>query len=58
LVQVVCRLSALLEACYYQPLQWCIEGTAWPVLKVRGAGRAQMAVILPVKTTSAHHWLV
>ncbi len=44
------------EACYYQPLQWCIEHG---VTRFEGGaqGEHKMArALLPVKTTSAH-WL-
>jgi predicted N-acyltransferase len=44
------------EACYYQPLQWCIEHG---FLRFEGGaqGEHKMArALLPVKTTSAH-WL-
>ncbi|MES2947835.1 MAG: GNAT family N-acetyltransferase [Pseudomonadota bacterium] len=44
------------EACYYQPLQWCIEHG---YLRFEGGaqGEHKMArALLPVKTTSAH-WL-
>lgn len=44
------------EACYYQPLQWCIEHG---VLRFEGGaqGEHKMArALMPVKTTSAH-WL-
>jgi uncharacterized protein len=44
------------EACYYQPLQWCIEHA---VASFEGGaqGEHKMArALLPVKTTSAH-WL-
>ena len=45
------------EACYYQPLQWCIEhGVA--SFEGGAQGEHKMArALLPVKTTSAH-WLV
>jgi predicted N-acyltransferase len=44
------------EACYYQPLQWCIEhGVA--SFEGGAQGEHKMArALLPVKTTSAH-WL-
>jgi predicted N-acyltransferase len=44
------------EACYYQPLQWCIEHG---VLRFEGGaqGEHKMArALMPVRTTSAH-WL-
>ena len=44
------------EACYYQPLQWCIEHGA---LRFEGGaqGEHKMArALLPVQATSAH-WL-
>ncbi|RZL67069.1 MAG: GNAT family N-acetyltransferase, partial [Variovorax sp.] len=44
------------EACYYQPLQWCIEHG---VQRFEGGaqGEHKMArALMPVKTTSAH-WL-
>ena len=44
------------EACYYQPLQWCIEQG---VQRFEGGaqGEHKMArALMPVKTTSAH-WL-
>ncbi len=44
------------EACYYQPLQWCIEhGVA--VFEGGAQGEHKMArALMPVRTTSAH-WL-
>ena len=44
------------EACYYQPLQWCIEhGVA--SFEGGAQGEHKMArALLPVRTTSAH-WL-
>ena len=44
------------EACYYQPLQWCIEH-GYQRFEGGAQGEHQMArALLPVKTTSAH-WL-
>jgi uncharacterized protein len=44
------------EACYYQPLQWCIEH-GYQRLEGGAQGEHKMArALLPVKTTSAH-WL-
>ncbi len=44
------------EACYYQPLQWCIEH-AYQRFEGGAQGEHKMArALLPVKTTSAH-WL-
>ena len=44
------------EACYYQPLQWCIEH-GWDRFEGGAQGEHKMArALLPVKTTSAH-WL-
>ncbi len=44
------------EACYYQPLQWCIEH-GWNRFEGGAQGEHKMArALLPVKTTSAH-WL-
>ena len=44
------------EACYYQPLQWCIEN-GYQVFEGGAQGEHKMArALLPVKTTSAH-WL-
>ncbi|MDB5873818.1 MAG: family N-acetyltransferase [Ramlibacter sp.] len=44
------------EACYYQPLQWCIEH-GWGRFEGGAQGEHKMArALLPVKTTSAH-WL-
>ena len=44
------------EACYYQPLQWCIEH-GWQRFEGGAQGEHKMArALMPVKTTSAH-WL-
>jgi predicted N-acyltransferase len=44
------------EACYYQPLQWCIE-QSYHRFEGDAQGEHKMArALLPVKTTSAH-WL-
>ena len=44
------------EACYYQPLQWCIAN-GWGRFEGGAQGEHKMArALLPVKTTSAH-WL-
>ena len=44
------------EACYYQPLQWCIEH-GYTTFEGGAQGEHKMArALLPVKTTSAH-WL-
>ncbi len=44
------------EACYYQPLQWCIEN-GYARFEGGAQGEHKMArALLPVKTTSAH-WL-
>jgi uncharacterized protein len=44
------------EACYYQPLQWCIE-QGWNRFEGGAQGEHKMArALMPVKTTSAH-WL-
>ena len=44
------------EACYYQPLQWCIEH-GYTSFEGGAQGEHKMArALLPVKTTSAH-WL-
>jgi predicted N-acyltransferase len=44
------------EACYYQPLQWCIEN-GYQRFEGGAQGEHKMArALLPVKTTSAH-WL-
>ena len=44
------------EACYYQPLQWCIEH-GYNSFEGGAQGEHKMArALLPVKTTSAH-WL-
>ena len=44
------------EACYYQPLQWCIEH-GYASFEGGAQGEHKMArALLPVKTTSAH-WL-
>jgi uncharacterized protein len=44
------------EACYYQPLQWCIEH-GFESFEGGAQGEHKMArALLPVKTTSAH-WL-
>ena len=44
------------EACYYQPLQWCIEN-GFQRFEGGAQGEHKMArALLPVKTTSAH-WL-
>ena len=44
------------EACYYQPLQWCIAH-GWERFEGGAQGEHKMArALLPVKTTSAH-WL-
>ncbi len=44
------------EACYYQPLQWCIE-QGYDRFEGGAQGEHKMArALLPVKTTSAH-WL-
>ena len=44
------------EACYYQPLQWCIEN-GYQSFEGGAQGEHKMArALLPVKTTSAH-WL-
>ncbi len=44
------------EACYYQPLQWCI-GHGYQRFEGGAQGEHKMArALLPVKTTSAH-WL-
>jgi uncharacterized protein len=44
------------EACYYQPLQWCIEH-GWNRFEGGAQGEHKMArALMPVKTTSAH-WL-
>ena len=45
------------EACYYQPLQWCIE-QGYRVFEGGAQGEHKMArALMPVKTTSAH-WLL
>ena len=44
------------EACYYQPLAWCIEH-GYQIFEGGAQGEHKMArALLPVKTTSAH-WL-
>jgi uncharacterized protein len=44
------------EACYYQPLQWCIEN-GYASFEGGAQGEHKMArALLPIKTTSAH-WL-
>ncbi len=44
------------EACYYQPLQWCIAH-GWDRFEGGAQGEHKMArALMPVKTTSAH-WL-
>jgi predicted N-acyltransferase len=44
------------EACYYQPLQWCIAH-GWHRFEGGAQGEHKMArALMPVKTTSAH-WL-
>jgi predicted N-acyltransferase len=44
------------EACYYQPLKWCIEH-GYHRFEGGAQGEHKMArALLPVKTTSAH-WL-
>jgi hypothetical protein len=44
------------EACYYQPLQWCIEH-GYDRFEGGAQGEHKMArALMPVKTTSAH-WL-
>jgi uncharacterized protein len=44
------------EACYYQPLQWCIEH-GWRRFEGGAQGEHKMArALMPVRTTSAH-WL-
>ena len=44
------------EACYYQPLQWCIE-QGYAFFEGGAQGEHKMArALMPVKTTSAH-WL-
>lgn len=44
------------EACYYQPLQWCIEN-GYQRFEGGAQGEHKMArALMPVKTTSAH-WL-
>ena len=44
------------EACYYQPLQWCIDH-GYQRFEGGAQGEHKMArALLPVKTTSAH-WL-
>ena len=44
------------EACYYQPLQWCIAN-GWNRFEGGAQGEHKMArALMPVKTTSAH-WL-
>ena len=44
------------EACYYQPLQWCIE-QGYARFEGGAQGEHKMArALLPVKTSSAH-WL-
>jgi predicted N-acyltransferase len=44
------------EACYYQPLQWCIAH-GWQRFEGGAQGEHKMArALMPVKTTSAH-WL-
>ena len=44
------------EACYYQPVQWCIEH-GYQRFEGGAQGEHKMArALLPVKTTSAH-WL-
>jgi uncharacterized protein len=45
------------EACYYQPLEWCIKH-GYRVFEGGAQGEHKMArALLPVKTTSAH-WLL
>ena len=53
----VARVDCLhFEACYYQPLQWCIE-QGYQRFEGGAQGEHKMArALLPVKTTSAH-WL-
>ena len=53
----VARVDCLhFEACYYQPLQWCIEH-GYQRFEGGAQGEHKMArALLPVKTTSAH-WL-
>jgi uncharacterized protein len=44
------------EACYYQPLEWCIAN-GWQRFEGGAQGEHKMArALMPVKTTSAH-WL-
>jgi predicted N-acyltransferase len=44
------------EACYYQPLQWCLAN-GWNRFEGGAQGEHKMArALMPVKTTSAH-WL-
>ena len=44
------------EACYYQPLQWCIDH-GWDRFEGGAQGEHKMArALMPAKTTSAH-WL-
>ena len=44
------------EACYYQPLQWCLAN-GWSRFEGGAQGEHKMArALMPVKTTSAH-WL-
>ncbi|HEY0887923.1 MAG TPA: peptidogalycan biosysnthesis protein, partial [Ramlibacter sp.] len=44
------------EACYYQPLQWCIAH-GWDRFEGGAQGEHKMArALMPAKTTSAH-WL-
>ncbi len=44
------------EACYYQPLQWCLE-QGWDRFEGGAQGEHKMArALLPVRTTSCH-WL-
>jgi predicted N-acyltransferase len=43
------------EACYYQPLQWCIE-QGWLRFEGGAQGEHKMSRgLLPVRTASAHH---
>jgi len=53
----VARVDCLhFEACYYQPLQWCIEH-GYQRFEGGAQGEHKMArALLPIKTTSAH-WL-
>ena len=44
------------EACYYQPLQWCIE-PGHRALRRRRAGRAQDGARPAATPTASSHWL-